>query len=112
MKLNELLTELRKAVNEASNVLQDKNLETLSKYFVQKKISESETVHPIRRLIGFVRLHDLKPGETRKAEFIVNPCDLEIYMEKLGRKIIEPGKYFVYAGRNCLDEAVCAEIEL
>ena len=77
-----------------------------------KRISESETVHPIRRLIGFVRLHDLKPGETRKAEFIVNPCDLEIYMEKLGRKIIEPGKYFVYAGRNCLDEAVCAEIEL
>ncbi|MBQ5463116.1 MAG: DUF2589 domain-containing protein [Fibrobacter sp.] len=44
MKLNELLTELRKAVNEASNVLQEKNLETLSKYFVQKKISESETV--------------------------------------------------------------------
>ena len=77
-----------------------------------KRISESETVHPIRRLIGFGRLHDLKPGETRKAEFIVNPCDLEIYMEKLGRKIIEPGKYFVYAGRNCLDEAVCAEIEL
>lgn len=44
MKLDEFLTELRKAVNEASNVLQEKNLETLSKYFVQKKISESETV--------------------------------------------------------------------
>ena len=43
MKLNELLTELRKAVNEASNVLQEKNMEILSKYFVQKKISESET---------------------------------------------------------------------
>ncbi|MBQ6399361.1 MAG: fibronectin type III-like domain-contianing protein [Clostridia bacterium] len=66
----------------------------------------------LRRLIGFERLHDLRPGESRKAVFTVNPCDLEIYMESEGRKIIEPGNYRVYAGGSCLDERVWAEIEL
>ncbi len=44
MKLNEFLTELRKAVNEASNVLQEKNMELLSKYFTNRKVSDSETI--------------------------------------------------------------------
>jgi beta-glucosidase len=69
-------------------------------------------VHPLRRLIGFERLHDLAPGESTTAEFTVNPCDLEIYMESEGRKTVEPGKYLVYAGGSCLDERVSAEIEL
>ena len=65
-----------------------------------------------RRLIGFERLHDIAPGGSAKAEFTVNPCDLEIYMEEAGKKVIEPGKYRIYAGGSCLDERVCAEIEL
>ena len=77
-----------------------------------KRISDSKTVHPIRRLIGFERLHDLKPGACMKAEFVVNPCDLEIYMETEGRRVIEPGRYLVYVGGNCLDERLSAEIEL
>ena len=77
-----------------------------------KRISDSGTVHPIRRLIGFDRLHDLRPGACMKAEFAVDPCDLEIYMESEGKRIIEPGRYLVYAGGNCLDERICAEIEL
>lgn len=44
MKLNEFLTELRKAVNEASNALQEKNMEMLSKYFTNRKVSDSETI--------------------------------------------------------------------
>ena len=77
-----------------------------------RRVSPSETVHPLRRLIGFERLHDLAPGESREAVFTVNPCDLEIYMEKAGRKVVEPGKYLVYAGGSCLDERTAAEIEL
>ena len=77
-----------------------------------RRVSPSGTVHPLRRLIGFERLHDIAPGESRKAEFSVNSCDLEIYMEPEGRKIVEPGKYLVYAGGSCLDERVSAEIEL
>ena len=77
-----------------------------------KRVSPSGTVHPIRRLIGFERLHDLVPGESRQAVFTVNPCDLEIYMETEGRKTIEPGAYCIYAGGSCLDERVTAEIEL
>ncbi|MCR5297512.1 MAG: glycoside hydrolase family 3 C-terminal domain-containing protein [Clostridiales bacterium] len=77
-----------------------------------RRVSPSGTVHPIRRLIGFERLHDMKPGECRKATFSVNSCDLEIYMETEGKKAVEPGKYRVWAGGSCLDERVSAETEL
>ena len=77
-----------------------------------RRVSPSETVHPLRRLIGFERLHDLAPGECRKAEFSVQPCDLEIYMEKAGKKIVEPGTYQIYAGGSSLDERVCATIQV
>ena len=53
-----------------------------------RRVSPSGTVHPLRRLIGFERLHDLAPGEEREASFTVNPCDLEIYLEKEGRKAV------------------------
>jgi len=69
-------------------------------------------VHPIRRLIGFERLHELAPVETREAEFTVNAGDLEIYMESESRKIVEPGRYLIYAGGSCADERVSTEIEL
>ena len=77
-----------------------------------RRVSESGTVHPLRRLIGFERLHGLEPGECREAVFTVNPCDLEIYMESEGKKIIEPGRYEIYAGGNCLDERMTVGIEL
>ena len=77
-----------------------------------RRVSPSGTVHPIRRLIGFERLKDLQPGESREACFTVNPCDLEIYMESEGKKIIEPGEYRVYAGGNCLDERLSVNTEL
>ncbi len=69
-------------------------------------------MHPLRRLIGFERLRNLAPGESRKASFTVNPCDLEIYMESEGRKVIEPGTYRVYAGGSCLDERVSVQVDL
>ena len=75
-----------------------------------RRLSPSRTVHPLRRLIGFERLHSLAPGETRRAQFLVNPGDLEIYIESEGRKLVEPGAYLLYAGGSCLDERVCAEI--
>ena len=77
-----------------------------------KRVSPSGTVHPLRRLIGFERLRGLAPGESAEAVFTVNPCDLEIYMESEGRKLVEPGTYLLYAGGSCLDERVSAEIVL
>ncbi len=77
-----------------------------------RRISPSATVHPVRRLIGFERLHGIAPGTSRRAEFTVNPCDLEIYMENEGRKLVEPGIYRIYAGGSCMDERVSVEIEL
>ncbi len=77
-----------------------------------RRVSPSETVHPLRRLIGFERLHNLMPGETREASFTVNPCDLSVYIEKTGKKLVEPGKYMLYVGASCLDERETTEIEL
>ncbi len=75
-----------------------------------RRVSPSGTVHPLRRLIGFERLHDIAPGACAKAECTVDPCDLEIWMESEGRKIVEPGQYLVYAGGSCLDERVSEQI--
>ena len=77
-----------------------------------RRVSPSRTVHPLRRLIGFERLHDLVPSESRRVEFIVKPGDLEIFIEPEGRKMVEPGNYLIYAGGSCLDERVCAELTL
>ena len=77
-----------------------------------RRVSPSRTVHPIRRLIGFERLHDLAPGESRLVEFTVNLGDLEIYVEAEGRKLLEPGDYLIYVGGSCLDERLCAELSL
>lgn len=77
-----------------------------------RRLSPSRTVHPLRRLIGFERLRDVAPGETRTAEFTVNPGDLMIYLEDEGRKAVEPGRYLIWAGGSCLDERVSLEIEL
>ena len=38
--------------------------------------------------------------------------DVAIYMETEGKRVVEPGKYLVYAGGSSADERVCAEIEL
>ena len=77
-----------------------------------RRLSPSGTVHPLRRLIGFERLHDIAPGESREAVFTVAPQDLEIYMETEGRKLVEPGSYLVFAGGNCLDERVTEPVDL
>jgi len=77
-----------------------------------RRVSPSATVHPLRRLIGFERLHDIAPGAREKAEFIVNPCDLEIYLESEGKKAVEPGAYEIFAGGSCLDERVKAAVDL
>lgn len=77
-----------------------------------KRLSDSETVHPMRRLIAFARIHDLQPGEERKITLTAAEGDLAIYMEKAGKRMVEKGTYLVYAGGNALDEAVTCMIEL
>lgn len=77
-----------------------------------QRVSASETIHPHRRLISFERLHDMKPQESRVVTMLVNPSDMEIYIEKLGKRVVEDGTYRIYAGGNALDEAVSCEIEV
>ena len=89
--------------------------DTVSDEVVQlylKRVSESSTVHPIRRLIGFERLHDINPGESRRVSLSVKDTDLAIYMENLGKRVVEKGDYEVYAGENSLAENVKTAITL
>jgi len=76
------------------------------------RVSPSETVHPLKRLIGFERLHDLEPGERRTALFRVDPCDLAVYVESQGVRMVEPGRYRLFAGGSSRDERVDALIDL
>ncbi len=77
-----------------------------------KRVSPSETVHPVRRLVSFERLHDVQPGEERTVTLTVNPCDMAIYMENLGERVVEAGTYEFYAGKNALDEALRVTLEI
>lgn len=77
-----------------------------------KRISESQTIHPIRRLVGFERIHNVKPGETRNVQLKINSSDISIYMENEGVKKVEPGEYLIYAGKNALDEAVSVKVDI
>lgn len=77
-----------------------------------KRASASKTVHPVRRLIGFERIHNVLPGEERQIFLDVKPTDIAIYVESLADKIVEPGEYIIYAGKNALDEAVSVKITL
>ena len=60
--------------------------------------------------IGKNAIHGLNDQIPDNLNFLMQ--DHKIYMEKEGKKIVEPGKYRVYAGGSCMDERVCAEIEL
>lgn len=77
-----------------------------------KRISASETIHPLRRLVGFERIHSLEPFKNCKVDFVVNRSDISIFVEAINKKIVEEGEYVIYAGSNCLHEAVSCKIVL
>lgn len=77
-----------------------------------KRVSESETVHPVRRLIGFERIYDILPLETKTISLKVKPSDIAIYIEDRKERVVEGGKYMIYAGANALDEARCVEFDI
>lgn len=67
-----------------------------------KRVSASETVHPVKRLVAFTKIKDLAPGESRTVSLTAGPTDLAIYVERLEKRIVEPGDYeFAVEGMSC-----------
>lgn len=61
----------------------------------------SSIVRPVRELKRFIKV-PLKPGEKKKIGFTLTEDDISFLDEKLHR-IVEPGLFEVFVGKNCLD---------
>jgi beta-glucosidase len=60
----------------------------------------SGLTRPVKELKGFTRL-TLKPGESRRVEFILGPNELSYYGPG-GKWVLEPGEFKVGVGGDCL----------
>lgn len=56
---------------------------------------------PVEELKGFRRI-TLRPGEKQSVEFVIMPDDLSLYDRSM-HKIVEPGGFKVFVGRNSVD---------
>ncbi|MCR4588296.1 MAG: glycoside hydrolase family 3 C-terminal domain-containing protein [Lachnospiraceae bacterium] len=66
----------------------------------------SRVKKPLKQLLAYRRVHDIKPGETREVSFNIPVTELRFYDVLSGRLLVEEGDYTVYAGRNCEDKAL------
>ena len=67
---------------------------------------------PIRQLVGFERIHDIQPKETRKVTFMVQLWELEYYDVISERMILEDGMYQFMAGASSQDIRLEQSIEI
>lgn len=67
---------------------------------------------PVRQLVGFVRLKDIAPGETRAVEIRV-PVDELRYYDVISRKmIVQAGRHAIMAGRSSGNLPLRCEIDV
>lgn len=70
----------------------------------------SRVKKPLRQLVGFVRLKDVKPGESRVAAVKVPAKELAFY-DVISRTLItEEGQYRIFAGPDSASPLVSAEV--
>ncbi len=72
----------------------------------------SRVKKPLRQLLGFVRLKDIAPGETRRAELSIPVDEFRFYDVLTGTLMVEEGTYTIWAGASCMDEAVTCQVAL
>ena len=58
---------------------------------------------PLRQLVGFRRLHDVRPGETVRVHFRIPTAELSYYDTISGSMMTEKGDYLFFAGRSSAD---------
>ncbi len=53
---------------------------------------------PVRWLVGFQRLRDLQPGETREVELAIPNRWLALWSDEANKRVVEPGSLTISAG--------------
>lgn len=72
----------------------------------------SRVKKPLRQLIGFRRLKNILPGESRMTEVRVRTDELRFY-DVISRTLMtEDGIYHFFAGRSCMDERISADLHI
>lgn len=59
---------------------------------------------PLKRLSGFTRVHDIKPGETVDVKIYIPYDELALYDVVSRTKLVAEGDYTFFAGRSSADE--------
>ncbi len=67
---------------------------------------------PLRQLLGFTRLKEVAPGETRTVELTIPADEFRFYDVLTGTLMVEEGTYTIWAGASCMDTAVTIQIAL
>ncbi len=72
----------------------------------------SRVKKPLKQLLAYERVHDVKPGEKREVVFLISANELRFYDVLSGALVVEEGDYTIYAGRNCEDRALSALLHI
>lgn len=88
----------------------ERSADEVVQLYVHKKGSRVQ--RPIRQLVGFERIHDIQPKETRKVTFMVQLWELEYYDVISERMILEEGTYQFMAGASSQDIRLEQSIEI
>lgn len=72
----------------------------------------SRVKRPLRQLVAFTRLHDVKPGEVRKVEWLVEKEELRYYDVVSARLMVEEGEYRFFAGPSSAREETAVSLFL
>lgn len=67
---------------------------------------------PLRQLLGFTRLKEVAPGETRTVELTIPADEFRFYDVLTGTLMVEEGTYLLWAGASSADEALTCFVDL
>lgn len=73
---------------------------------------KSRAKKPLRGLIGFTRLHDIRPGESRSVSLDISIQELRYYDVVSGSCMVEEGDYEIYAGASATKPLASAVVHI
>lgn len=72
----------------------------------------SRVKKPLLQLLGFRRLKDVRPGETRHVELLIPVQELRFYDTVSGTLMVEEGEYQIFAGRSSVNLPLQAPLRI
>ena len=72
----------------------------------------SRVKKPLKQLLGFIRLKNMEPGETRRVELTIPTEEFRFYDTTSSSLMVEEGCYTIYAGASSADRQLTATVEV